>query len=211
MKISVHTVNPFQENTYLVSQGHDAVVVDPGFFNSAEFIAFRSQLEQEDVKLKAVLLTHAHVDHILGLQRVIDHFDVPVYLSHQDLYHWENYMSQAALFGFQVTPFNTMPADYPGEKLEIGELKFSILTTPGHAPEHISLYVPEYDLLIAGDTLFRESVGRTDLYEGDFELLEQIIREKLYVLPGSTRVLPGHGPETTIGHEIKHNPFVKGF
>lgn len=209
MEITVLTVNPFQENTYVVSEGSDAIVVDPGFATQAEFGAFRKVIEESAASLKAVLLTHAHVDHIMGLQRVLDYYDVPVYLSHADLHLWENYMPQASLFGIQAQPFMFTPHDYPQGRIEIGEMTFDVLYTPGHSPDHVSLYSPGNDVLIAGDVLFMESIGRTDLYKGDFEELERSIREKLYVLPDNTRVLPGHGPETSIGHEKRHNPFVR--
>jgi hydroxyacylglutathione hydrolase len=209
MEITVLTVNPFQENTYVVSEGSDAIVVDPGFANHAEFGAFRKVIEKNAAGLKAVLLTHAHVDHIMGLQRVLDYYEVPVYLSHADLHLWENYMPQAALFGIQAQPFMFTPHDYPLGRIEIGKIVFDVIHTPGHSPDHVSLYAPVDGVLIAGDVLFRESIGRTDLYKGDFEELERSIREKLYVLPDMTRVLPGHGPETSLGHEKKYNPFVR--
>lgn len=209
MDITVLTVNPFQENTYVISEGSEAVIVDPGFSASSEFSLFRRLIEDSGFDLKAVLLTHAHVDHVLGLHRVLDYYKVPVYLSHTDLHLWENIMPQAALFGFEVQPFSFTPSDYPPERLTIGGLAFDIIPTPGHAPDHVSLYLPEHDVLIAGDALFRESIGRTDLYKGDFTELERSIRENLYILPDQTRVLPGHGPETTIGHEKTSNPFVR--
>lgn len=209
MDITVLTVNPFQENTYVISEGSEAVIVDPGFSASSEFSMFRRLIEDSGFELKAVLLTHAHVDHVLGLHRVLDYYKVPVYLSHTDLHLWENIMPQAALFGFEVQPFSFTPSDYPPERLTTGGLAFDIIPTPGHAPDHVSLYLPEHDVLIAGDALFRESIGRTDLYKGDFTELERSIRENLYILPDHTRVLPGHGPETTIGHEKTSNPFVR--
>jgi hydroxyacylglutathione hydrolase len=209
MEITVLTVNPFQENTYVVWEGNDAVIVDPGFATSAEFGIFRKLIDENGLTLKAVLLTHAHVDHVIGLQRVLDYYEVPVYLSHADLHLWENYMSQAALFGIQAQPFGFTPEDYPSGRLEIGKVAFDVIPTPGHSPDHVSLYFRENDVLIAGDAVFMESIGRTDLYRGDFGELETSIREKLYVLPDKTRVLPGHGPETSIGHEKKYNPFVR--
>jgi hydroxyacylglutathione hydrolase len=208
MEVTVFTVNPFQENTYVVRDGTDAVVVDPGFATHAEFAAFRKVIEESTASLKAVLLTHAHVDHVMGLQRVLDYYEVPVYLSHADLHLWENYMPQAALFGIQAQPFTFTPHDYPKDRLEIGKLTFDVFHTPGHSPDHVSLYSPGDGVLIAGDVVFRESIGRTDLYKGDFAVLERSIREKLYVLPDNTRVLPGHGPETSIDHEKRYNPFV---
>jgi hydroxyacylglutathione hydrolase len=204
------TVNPFQENTWVVRNNGDVVVIDPGFSNSTEFSAFRKLIGEEGVTLRAVLLTHAHVDHVMGLQRVLDYYEVPVYLSHADLHLWENYMPQAMMFGIEARPFVAEPADYPAGRIELGSIGFDVLHTPGHSPDHVSLYSAADSTLVAGDVLFRESIGRTDLYKGDFSVLEMSIREKLYTLPDETRVLPGHGPSTTIGHEKQHNPFVRG-
>jgi hydroxyacylglutathione hydrolase len=210
MKIQTYTVNPFQENTYALFYEGKTILIDPGFFNASEVNLFLSDLEKYNAELCAILLTHAHVDHILGLQRVKDRFDVPVYLSHADLHLWENYFSQSSMFGFQTTPFDFVPLDYNGEGVfTIGPFSMIVLHTPGHSPDHVSLYFESEEVLIAGDVLFQGSIGRTDLYKGDFDLLAKTIKEKLYVLPDSTRVLPGHGQETTIGDEKQSNPFVK--
>jgi glyoxylase-like metal-dependent hydrolase (beta-lactamase superfamily II) len=147
---------------------------------------------------------------VLGLQKVMDDFDIPVYLSDKDRYLWNNFGSQAAMFGFTSDGFSFEPKVLPiTENWSIGNFSFDIRYTPGHAPDHLSLYSPLDDLVIAGDALFREGIGRTDLYKGDFKLLEQSIRDQLYSLPNDIEVYPGHGEKTTIGHEKKANPFVK--
>jgi len=210
MKVECFTVNPFQENTYLLNEGENAIIVDPGFASASEFHQFQNRLEALKLTLKAVLLTHAHIDHIYGLHRVLDHYDVPVYLSNNDLYLWENFYSQASLYGVPARPFDFTPNDYPqnGVFNEFG-FRLLVLHTPGHSPDHVSLYAEQDGFVIAGDVLFNGSIGRTDLYKGDFNLLSESIKKNLYVLPDSTRVLPGHGPETTIGYEKKNNPFVR--
>ncbi|MDX1672056.1 MAG: MBL fold metallo-hydrolase [Balneolaceae bacterium] len=211
MKTEKFTVGPFAENTYLLSAGDEALLIDPGFYQPDEFQSFEQRLESWNTKLTAVVLTHAHVDHVLGLDKVVARFDVPVFYCDKDRYLWDNYRSQAQMFGFQVEGFDFEPEPLaPQEDWEFGSFLFDVLYTPGHAPDHISLYSKQENILIAGDTLFREGIGRTDLYKGSFELLQKTIRETLYALPEDTRVLPGHGPETTIGHEKKANPFVKG-
>lgn len=209
MKIFTFTVNPFQQNTYLLVSDGKALLVDAGFNDATETARLEDTLLKEKATLIGVLLTHAHIDHILGLQRVLDRFDVPVYLSHIDLYLWENFYSQAAMYGIPARPHEIEPEDFPTEGIfETGPFRMMIFYTPGHSPDHVSFYFENDGVLLAGDVLFRQSIGRTDLYKGDFELLSRTIREKLYVLPDSTRVLPGHGPETTIGFEKKNNPFV---
>lgn len=209
MDIHSFTVGPFAENTYLLIRDQQAILVDPGFFEEHEFKAFRNKLEETGSEFLAVVLTHAHVDHVLGLQKVKDHYEVPVYLSDADRYLWNNYASQAQMFGFQAEPFNFEPeALGEQEGWTIGPFKFDLLYTPGHSPDHISLFDKDTGVLIAGDALFREGIGRTDLYKGNFKVLERSIKEQLYTLPDNTVVYPGHGPKTTIGHEKKQNPFV---
>lgn len=210
MKLKSFTVNPFQENTYLLEKENKAVIFDPGFFNATEINGMDQTLKEWDAELIAVILTHAHTDHVLGLQRVLDRYDIPVYMNHGDLYLWENFVATSAMFGLQVEPFNFTPLSLePKKDWQIGPFTFDIIFTPGHAPGHLSFHAKAANLLIAGDALFRESIGRTDLYKGDFDQLEKSIKENIYTLPDETRILPGHGIETTVGHEKVNNPFVK--
>jgi glyoxylase-like metal-dependent hydrolase (beta-lactamase superfamily II) len=209
MKIEIFTVGPFAENTYLLIKDGKAVLIDPGFSNQAEFRAFKEKLASSGAELLGILLTHAHIDHVLGLKRVLNEYSVPVYMNHSDLQVWNNLPNQAAMFGFTLQDFDFTPDPLPDEgNVELAPFQFETLYTPGHSPDHVSIYFKTEHVLIAGDVLFRESIGRTDLYRGDFELLASSIREKLYPLPDDTVVYPGHGPETTIGHEKKSNPFV---
>ena len=134
-----------------------------------------------------------------------------MYLSDKDRYLWNNFSSQAAMFGFTSDGFSFDPDVLPvTDEWNIGNFTFDVRYTPGHAPDHVSLYSKQDGIVIAGDALFREGIGRTDLYKGDFKVLEESIREQLYSLPDDTIVYPGHGEKTTIGHEMKANPFVKG-
>ena len=211
MKIKRFEVGPFAENTYLLTDGEEALVVDPGFSGDREFKTFRSELANSGCSLKAVLLTHAHIDHVLGLPDVLAAFDVDVYLNHTDLTPWNSIAQQAKMFGLQAENLNFTPLELPGSgSFSVGRFSMELLFTPGHAPDHVSLYFGDAGMVIAGDALFRQSVGRTDLYKGDSDLLKKSIKEKLYVLPDETVVYPGHGPETTIGDEKRTNPFVKG-
>ncbi len=210
MKIKKFEVGPFSENTYLLVENGQALLIDPGFADSNEYKGFVSELNSLDAELKAVILTHAHVDHILGLHKVLNDFDIPVYLNHSDLFLWNNFEQQSQAFGFRSVGFDFTPDPLPEQKdFSIGNFSFDVIYTPGHAPDHVSLYFRDEELLIAGDVIFFESIGRTDLYKGDFETLASSIREKLYKLPDDTSVYPGHGPATTIGREKKHNAFVK--
>ena len=211
MEIHQFTVGPFAENTYLLSKEGSALLIDPGFANEEEFSKMTALLDNNDLELHSVILTHAHVDHVLGLERVLKTFDIPVYLCNKDYYLWENFPSQATMFGFQANGFDFAPSILPiKEDWQIGPFQFDVRYTPGHAPDHVSLYSKNDEVLIVGDALFREGIGRTDLYKGDMNTLKASIQNKLYVLPEDTAVYPGHGPQTTIGHEKQANPFVKG-
>jgi len=203
-------VGPFAENTYLISSQDQSILIDPGFSNKKEFGRFHSALANQNTSLTGVLLTHAHVDHVLGLPAVLKSFEVDVYLSHEDLHPWNHIAEQAAMFGLKADNLTFTPKNLPEQKnFSVGPFTMDLLHTPGHAPEHISIYFEEEKFLIAGDTLFKGSVGRADLYKGDMDLLTQSIREKIYTLPDETVVYPGHGPETTVGEEKRTNPFVK--
>lgn len=211
MKITRFEVGPFAENTYLLTDGGEALLVDPGFSDDREFKQFRSELANSGCTLRAVLLTHAHIDHVLGLPIVLDAFDLDVYLNHEDLYPWKHISEQAKMFGVTAGNLDFIPKKLPSDQpITIDQFEMELLFTPGHAPDHVSIYFEQDNILIAGDTLFKQSVGRTDLYKGDSALLKKSIKEKLYTLPDETVVYPGHGPETTIDHEKKNNPFVKG-
>ncbi len=204
------TVNPFQQNTWLAYKNGEAILFDAGFYGASEINLLLDFLEDKNLELKACLLTHAHVDHILGLQPILGRFDIPVYLSHEDLNLWENFFVQASTYGFNAQPFDFTPKNYPASgEMSLGNFNFKAIYTPGHSPDHVSFYFKDDAVIIAGDVLFRESIGRTDLYKGNFSVLENVIKNKFYTLPDETRVLSGHGPETTIGYEKKHNQFVK--
>lgn len=211
MKIKRFEVGPFAENTYLLTNGGEALLVDPGFSSEREFKTFRSKLVNSGCSLRAILLTHAHIDHVLGLPAALKAFDVDVYLNHTDLTPWNSIAQQAKMFGLQAQNLDFTPLELPGKgSFSLGQFSIELLFTPGHAPDHVSLYFGNTGIVIAGDTLFKQSVGRTDLYKGDSDLLKKSIKEKLYTLPGDTLVYPGHGAETTIAHEKTNNPFVKG-
>jgi len=210
MHIQLFSVNPFAENTYVLLEDNEAVIIDPGFLYPAEYEKFYNLLSSNNASLQAILLTHAHIDHILGVQTIHNRYNVPAYLHDDDRYFWDNFQTQASMFGLEVKPFTFEPESLRVSKnWEIGNFKFEVRHTPGHAPGHVIFYIKDKKTLIGGDTVFLESIGRTDLYKGDYHLLEKSIREQIYTLPDDTKILPGHGPNTTVGHEKKNNPFVK--
>jgi hydroxyacylglutathione hydrolase len=199
------TNGAFAENCYLVADpaAGDAVIVDPG--EEAEL--FRARLAHEGWTLRAIWLTHAHVDHLAGVAALQDG-SVPIYLHPADRHLYDQYPAQAAVFGLDATP--PPPPDrelVDGERVSVGAYAFDVVHTPGHSPGGVSLV--GYGMAFVGDALFAGSIGRTDLPGGDLPALLASIHERLFALPDDTVVYAGHGPATTIGAEKKDNPFVR--
>lgn len=204
MKIVQLTVGPFAENTWLVSMGERAVLVDPG----AEPERLIAAIEAEHLELEAIWLTHAHLDHIGGIAGVHRRWRVPVHLHPLDLPLYRNGSKQAAAYG---VPFE-QPADPDGELaggavMSLGRLRFDVLHLPGHAPGHVAFFGE--GVLLSGDLLFEGSIGRTDLPMSDPRQMAASLG-RLAALPPATVVYPGHGSTTTIGEEIRSNPFLNG-
>lgn len=210
MNLHLFTVNPFQQNTYLLHHNKKAILFDAGFSNESEHQQLKTYLESNELDLEAVYLTHAHIDHVIGLQQVVDKYDVPVYLHDDDRVFIDGFEQHAAMFGVRVQPITAEIQSLESGNMTWQEINIEKRFTPGHAPGHISFYIPGMKGLVAGDTLFQMSIGRTDLPGGDFEILSTSIQNELYTLPGDTMVYPGHGPSTTIENEKQNNPFVKG-
>lgn len=214
--VQTFTVNPFAENTYVLTKSrqegpNDALLIDPGFFYEAEMERFRAYLAAQHAILKAILLTHAHIDHIVGISRVLSEWpELPIYRHPEEQENWNNMSATAAAFGIRLEPLQAEPiALYPTTRMNIASFECVVRHVPGHAPGHLVFWFPIDKFVLAGDTLFEGSVGRTDLYKGDFATLELAIREQLYTLPDETVVYPGHGNPTTIGQEALQNPFVR--
>ncbi len=205
--------NPFQENTYLVIDDATkaCAVIDPGCSSPAEEQELLSYVESAGLQPVLLLNTHAHIDHILGNALVGKKFGLSLRIHEKELVILEAAPQVAVYYGLPVPePYPADPEAYlrDGEELIFGESRMQVLFTPGHSPGEVCFYLPQEGLLLAGDVLFRESIGRTDLPGGDHAMLLQSIKERLLVLPDETRVFPGHGPETTIEHERRMNPFL---
>jgi hydroxyacylglutathione hydrolase len=201
------TVGAVAANAYLVTDAATGVtvVIDPGD-DAPRLLA---ALAGAGVAPAEIWLTHAHFDHIGAVAELREAHPVPVRLHPADAPLYDNAEQQAAWFGMRVRPPGVAPLDLAdGERLALGETVFTVLHTPGHAPGHVAFHAPDAGVLFSGDALFRGSVGRTDLPLCDPAALERSLRERLMVLPDDTRVLSGHGPETTIGHERRTNPFL---
>ena len=207
MHVRVFTGGGFGENAYVAwspARG-DAVAVDPGA-GTPELMAF---LRESGLTLRAILLTHAHLDHVDGVASLKRATGAPVYLHPEAEAQYRSVELQAAAFGMELAP--PPPPDQAlrgGETVRFGSLTFRVLEAPGHAPGHVVFHAEEEGLAFVGDVIFAGSIGRTDLPGGDFRTLMESIRSAIFSLPDSTRLYPGHGPETTVGHERRFNPFL---
>ncbi len=201
------TVGALQENCYLVfsEETKQAVLIDPG--DEAERLL--GALEQQNLSLEAIWLTHAHFDHIGAVQGIRNTFDVPVLLHPNDKELYHNSYKAAAIWNIPFEQPTAETTDLTDEQiLNLAGVDVKCLFTPGHAPGHIAFYIESQSLVLAGDALFQGSIGRTDLPSGNHTELIESIKTKLLVLPDDTQVYPGHGPETTIGIEKIYNPFL---
>ena len=206
------TFNPFQENTFvLADENKNAVIVDPGMLFDAEKAQLKTFIEKEKLNPIQLVLTHAHLDHVFGLQWVNEQYGLEPYMHANEQTILENAKNTGEKYGLDFD-------DYKGavhflteaDRIHIGQDKLSIHLVPGHSPGSIVFYAAAQDFVIAGDTLFKESIGRTDLPFGDHEELVAHIKARLFSLPDHTKVYPGHGTPTTIGHEKTANPFLRG-
>lgn len=207
MKIDVITVGPLDENCVIVycEKHRAAIIVDPG--DSGKRII--DYVENRQLIPKLIINTHCHADHVGGVGAVMEHFNIP-FLCHKDdefLLTDPSQVELARYVGLKPPPKNDATVT-DGEVVDLcDDFSIKVIHTPGHSPGGVSLLAD--GRLISGDTLFQNSIGRSDLPGGDHETLLASIREKLFVLPDDTVVYPGHGDTTTIGHEKAHNPFLR--
>jgi len=198
----------YQTNCYTVQSGEHLWVVDAGF----EPEPLLQLIGETGLTPEAIVLTHAHSDHIAGIRQVLESYpDVPIWIATEEE-RWlaDPELNLSAYLGLGVTapPASRLLND--GDELTLGQTTWRVLHTPGHSPGGLTFVCDEHGVAIAGDALFANSIGRTDFPGSSHEQLVESIRTKLYALPDETRVLPGHGPETTIGREKRSNPFVPG-
>lgn len=213
MKVSRFVFNMFGINTYVLWDPDtlEAAVVDPGMIDDEERRALDSFIERNGLKVTQLINTHAHLDHIFGNAYVKDRYGLKIQGDPSDSFLAETLPEQASRFGLRMplSPTGIEVELHDGDTIRLGDEPIEILGVPGHSPGSIALYCPQSGFVITGDALFQGSIGRTDLPRGDYGTLVDSIRRKLLTLPDDTVVLPGHGGETTIGHEKKTNPFIK--
>ena len=212
MLIKSFVFNPFYENTYIVSsEVGNAFIFDPGCYEKYEVEELEEYIHMNDLKVQAVINTHCHIDHDLGNDMMKVNYKVPLKIPKNELEVLNSVVAYAPQWGIN----GYRPADVDaflndGDKLSLDEIEFELIEVSGHSPGHIMFYEKKEKIIIGGDVLFKESIGRTDLPGGNHDDLLQNIQNKVYILPEEVTIYPGHGPTTTIGHEKKYNPFVKG-
>jgi hydroxyacylglutathione hydrolase len=201
--------NPFQENTIVVyDEAGNCFVIDPGCIDRAEEKELTDFIETKKLTVQELLNTHCHIDHVLGNYFVKEKYKTKLHIHKKDepvLKAVKVYAPNYGFFQYQ----ETTPDAYleEGQILRLGNEELKVLFVPGHAPGHVAFYNEKNKILIGGDVLFYNSIGRTDLPGGDFDTLIESIHTKLFTLPDDVTVYPGHGPETTIGFEKRTNPF----
>jgi len=209
MKYQIIPVTPYQQNCSLVicEKTGKAAVIDPG----GDVDLILAALDHENATLEKIFLTHGHLDHVGATAELANLFSVPIEGPHHDDQFWlEALPTQAATFGFpSAEAFTPNCWLKEGDKVEFGDIKFNVLHCPGHTPGHIIFYQPEEKLAWVGDVLFKGSIGRTDFPKGDFNTLIHSIKDKLWSLGEDVAFIPGHGPMSTFGEEMRSNPFVR--
>jgi hydroxyacylglutathione hydrolase len=208
--IQSFTNNPYQENTYILyDESGECVIIDPGMETAAEQNVVVNFIKAHHLKPVLLLNTHCHVDHVLGNKFIFDQYGLKPKFHMGELPVLEAIMSYAPAMGirYELSP---LPDEYLSETgtVHFGDTELDLIFAPGHSPAHLCFYDKKANLLVGGDVLFRGSIGRTDLPGGNFNQLINSIEQNLFALPDNCTVYPGHGPETTIGHEKQTNPFL---
>jgi hydroxyacylglutathione hydrolase len=210
LRIHRFTFNPFQENTWVLSAGAEALVIDPGCWNTEEEHELESYLADNGLRPVRVVLTHAHLDHVFGCAWMHSRYGLLPELHPADLPILRNAPRQGSLYGVPCQdppePERFLEA---GQVIRLGDAELEVLFVPGHAPGHIAFWCERQRFVVSGDVLFQRSIGRTDLPGGDMDTLLSSIRDVLFPLGDDVRVCSGHGPDTTIGEERRLNPFVR--
>ena len=211
LQIHSFTFGPFQENTLVLEGANkECILIDPGCYYPEEFTEFKQFIESKKLKPVKLINTHFHLDHVSGNQFVSEQWNLLPTGHKKGTFTLAGNERASAVYGlnyFPSPPINEFIDE--GDVLHLAGELFEVLFVPGHSVGHIALVHHQSESVIAGDVLFRESIGRTDLPGGDFEVLKSSIQQKMYALPNNYTVYCGHGPTTTIGHEKANNPFVK--
>jgi hydroxyacylglutathione hydrolase len=210
INVQTFTFSPIQENTYvLFNENNDAIIIDPGCYSNAERDTLKSFLAAKHLKPVYLLNTHCHLDHVFGNKWVAETYSLIPHIHPNEQKMLQMAPASGELWGM---PFDNYEGPLTfindNETIAFGNDELKIILAPGHSPGSVCFYAEEYNFIIGGDVLFRESIGRTDLPFGNHSHLIDSIQSRIFVLPDETVVYSGHGPTTTVGYEKEHNPFL---
>lgn len=210
IQIKKFVFNPLQVNTFvLYDETKECVIIDPGCSDGTESLELMDFIKEEGLKPVRMLLTHTHVDHVIGINMMEEMLGIKTEAHEAGLVFLDHTISTAATYGISIDK-NPSVGIYikEGDEITFGKSKLDVLYTPGHADGSVCFLSRKDNFVVVGDVLFQMSIGRTDFPTGDYDLLKQNIFEKLFTLPDDTVVYTGHGPETSIGFEKSNNPFL---
>ncbi|MFI3316605.1 MAG: MBL fold metallo-hydrolase [Rikenellaceae bacterium] len=211
MNIATLQFNPIGENTYIVwDDTLECAIIDAGNSNEREDQALFNFIEQKGLTPKLAINTHGHFDHVMGVEAVRARYGIPFAISSKDKFLLDSSTPGSVIYGIKLGAMPTTIDVDLSERSEIsfGNTTLQVIETPGHTPGHVSLFEPVQKSLFTGDTLFKESIGRTDLPGGDYSWIMESILKSIIPLGDDVEFFPGHGPSSTIGHEALYNPFV---
>ena len=211
LQVATFVFSPLQENTYILyNEERVCCVIDPGCYFASERVKLQNFINDHHLEANILLNTHCHLDHVFGNKFVSGTWGLVPHIHAKE----KPVLQVAGEYGRMWNlPFDAYEGEVQlleeGDLVHLGQDELRVLFTPGHAPGHICFYCVQQGFVISGDTLFRMSIGRTDLPYGDHDTLINSIRTKLFTLPDDTIIYPGHGPSTTVGYEKQHNPFLR--
>jgi glyoxylase-like metal-dependent hydrolase (beta-lactamase superfamily II) len=204
--------NPFGESTFVIwePQSMAAAIIDPGMATPYEEKLVDDFIRENQLEVKALLLTHLHIDHTFGVDFAREHYNAPLYAHPDDEFLGQRRMEQAQMFHLpaKLSPISIDHKLTDDEQIQLGSETITVYHAPGHSPGSVLYYIPSIDAIFTGDLIFKGSIGRTDLPGGDYGQLIRSINNKLVDLPLSTTIYPGHGPSTTLAEELRTNPYI---
>ena len=209
IQIKSFTFNDFQENTYIISSNNQCVIIDPGNYYDNENIEIKNFIDSKNFIVNCILLTHCHIDHILGIKYLQDIFNVDVFIPAGEEEMYKSSENIAVLYGLNsYNHFEGVKLLGSENKLSFGDINFDVLNVPGHSQDHRAFLLKDEKACLSGDVLFKNSIGRTDLPGCDYDTLIKSIKNTLFLVGDDVTIYPGHGPLTLVKDEIEQNPFL---
>ena len=209
IQIKSFTFNDFQENTYIISRNNQCIIIDPGNYYDNENVEIKNFIDSKNFIVNCILLTHCHIDHILGIKYLQDIFNVDVFIPAGEEEMYKSSENITALYGLNsYNHFEGVKLLGSENKLSFGDINFDVLNVPGHSQDHRAFLLKDEKACLSGDVLFKNSIGRTDLPGGDYDSLIKSIKNTLFLVGDDVIIYPGHGPVTLVKDEIEQNPFL---